>query len=474
MLVAFTGGLTEEQESFVKSALDLSFGEGVVEVSSYSLSDIDLVKELRLRVNDPSVVSVYLGNFSDIAPLEKTRGILEKSGKFFEVESTSSLVDYLNSTYSLSLEYVEKLEEVIEIVPSVSVEDTSKFDALLKAKDETIRNLQLQLKELREPEYVPFNGDMFKDFGDISSYKSKIIDLESKLAVAESYNTVPSEELEALKKENSILELSNKEQKTEISNLESLVADLRRQKEHQAKDITDLNRKLISLQDNSTSYKEEDKFTLPNSLKEVVWGTLWNSLSGKFKNITFVFSGSGDSVRESYIHSQKLLSRGGIFYDLSNQVLADYRFSVKNGKDLNVWYDDSLSNIKNYFSKGKSDGILVLANYRGSFNEFGLFNVNLFERLSYLDSLGINVVVYGGDISSYFVRNLMSSALYSASVQVISRSVGTSARSMLFSSKLVGGASQAEYILVGKSDIMIDKLIRVAHSSGFKWRFEDE
>ena len=121
-LVVITGGLSKEQLSFIEEAVDQSFGSGVVTIKEYSLEDISLVKELRLGIKDSSVISVYLGGISGVTALEKSRSMLEGSGKFLEVLSTESLVSYLNSQYGVSLEYTPE-------VSTIPVEESPKAEA---------------------------------------------------------------------------------------------------------------------------------------------------------------------------------------------------------------------------------------------------------------------------------------------------------------------------------------------------------
>jgi len=247
--------------------------------------------------------------------------------------------------------------------------------------------------------------------------------------------------------------------------------------EDERRNVNTLNKRLISGGSMEPQVIEkEDSFDLPQSLEQQVWGSLWDSSRIGFKNITFLFAGTGDSHREAYLYAEKKLSstpRGGIFYDLSTESVADYRFGVRRGHEVSKWYKDSNENLKSYLSKTKYPDVYVLGTFRGSLNEMSHFTLDLYSRLSYLDSLNVSVVVYGGDISSYFGRNLMSSALYGSRVEVVCRSLGTSARSMYFHSQLVGGSSKARYYLVGNLDDMSRKVFKVARRDGFSWEVLD-
>lgn len=558
-LVVITGGLSREQLSFIEEAVDQSFGTGVVTIKEYSLDDISLVKELRLGIKDSSVISVYLGSFSSVKALEKSRSMLENSGKFLEVLSTEALVEYLNKEYGVSIEYTPEpsTEVVVETAPSIDVEEIkSQYQRLLEAKDETIHAIELQIAEQKEyyekllsgiaesnkdsqvsdedlselQEQVSsltsekeslsetveslkqdlkdvreqkselsskFNSadalsrsqkglikelkgklaDAKSNQVDVTSYKERISELESELGTSKA--RVSDLQGSVGEKDSRITELEGIVDKKDsrIAELEAKVGRLTSDLEDERRNVNTLNKRLISGGSMEPQVIEkEDSFDLPQSLEQQVWGSLWDSSRIGFKNITFLFAGTGDSHREAYLYAEKKLSstpRGGIFYDLSTESVADYRFGVRRGHEVSKWYKDSNENLKSYLSKTKYPDIYVLGTFRGSLNEMSHFTLDLYSRLSYLDSLNVSVVVYGGDISSYFGRNLMSSALYGSRVEVVCRSLGTSARSMYFHSQLVGGSSKARYYLVGNLDDMSRKVFKVARRDGFSWEVLD-
>lgn len=564
-LVVITGGLSREQLSFIEEAVNQSFGAGVVTIKEYSLDDISLVKELRLGIKDSSVISVYLGSFSSVKALEKSRSMLENSGKFLEVLSTEALVEYLNKEYGVSIEYTPEpsTEVVVETASSVDAEEVESLKRLLRAKDGTIEALELQLEEQKnhyegiltgiaesnkdsqvsdeevsdlqqqvssltsdneslsktnenlehDLEIIKgqkselsskFNSadalsrsqkDLIKELKgkladaksnqvDVTSYKERISELESELGTSKArvsdLNTKVSDLQGSVSEKNSrITELEGIVDKKDsrIAELEAKVGRLTSDLEDERRNVNTLNKRLISGGSMEPQVIEkEDSFDLPQSLEQQVWGSLWDSSRVGFKNITFLFAGTGDSHREAYLYAEKKMSstpRGGIFYDLSTESVADYRFGVKRGHEVSKWYKDSNENLKSYLSKTKYPDVYVLGTFRGSLNEMSHFTLDLYSRLSYLDSLNVSVVVYGGDISSYFGRNLMSSALYGSRVEVVCRSLGTSARSMYFHSQLVGGSSKARYYLVGNLDDMSRKVFKVARRDGFSWEVLD-
>jgi hypothetical protein len=558
-LVVITGGLSREQLSFIEEAVNQSFGTGVVTIKEYSLDDISLVKELRLGIKDSSVISVYLGSFSSVKALEKSRSMLENSGKFLEVLSTEALVEYLNKEYGVSIEYTPEpsTEVVVETAPSIDVEEIkSQYQRLLEAKDETIHAIELQIAEQKEYYEKLLSGiaesneesqisdeeltdlqqqvssltadnealakanknlehdievikeqksELSSKFNsadalsrsqkglikelkgklayaksnqvDVTSYKERISELESELGTSKA--RVSDLQGSVGEKDSRITELEGIVDKKDsrIAELEAKVGRLTSDLEDERRNVNTLNKRLISGGSMEPQVIEkENSFDLPQNLEQQVWGSLWDSSRVGFKNITFLFAGTGDSHREAYLYAEKKLSstpRGGIFYDLSTESVADYRFGVRRGHEVSKWYKDSNENLKSYLSKTKYPDVYVLGTFRGSLNEMSHFTLDLYSRLSYLDSLNVSVVVYGGDISSYFGRNLMSSALYGSRVEVVCRSLGTSARSMYFHSQLVGGSSKARYYLVGNLDDMSRKVFKVARRDGFSWEVLD-
>lgn len=559
-LVVITGGLSREQLSFIEEAVNQSFGTGVVTIKEYSLDDISLVKELRLGIKDSSVISVYLGSFSSVKALEKSRSMLENSGKFLEVLSTEALVEYLNKEYGVSLEYTPEPSievVVVDTAPNTDVEEIKfHYQRLLEAKDETIHAIELQIAEQKEYYEKLLSGiaesneesqisdedvselqqqissltadnealaktnknlkydievikgqkselsskfssadalsrsqkeliaelrgklaDAKSNQVDVTSYKERISELESELGTSKA--RVSDLQGSVGEKDSRITELEGIVDKKDsrIAELEAKVGRLTSDLEDERRNVNTLNKRLISGGSMKPQVIEkEDSFDLPQSLEQQVWGSLWDSSRVGFKNITFLFAGTGDSHREAYLYAEKKLSstpRGGIFYDLSTESVADYRFGVRRGHEVSKWYRDSNENLKSYLSKTKYPDVYVLGTFRGSLNEMSHFTLDLYSRLSYLDSLNVSVVVYGGDISSYFGRNLMSSALYGSRVEVVCRSLGTSARSMYFHSQLVGGSSKARYYLVGNLDDMSRKVFKVARRDGFSWEVLD-
>lgn len=555
-LTIIVSGLNTQEVSFIKDASSLFWGEDLVEVKEYELTDLNLVKDLRLQIKDTSLVGVFLADFSNVPALQSTRSILESESKFFEVKSTKGLVDYLNTNLGSNIEYKEEAENNSNSV-SVVASPTNSFDESyylrqLESKDGTIRNLESQLEEyklqfsgasvdddfgieieledgssdntelLQQVEYLKGEVDRLNtrlnesidrvnaQTGLVNAKNVKIAELESQLArkqrgisqeeldaklnelrsnlesqFALERTNLEKAHLSALSEKNSKINELNSELSTLKSNspniddikydYEQRISKLNEQLESEKRNVIELNRELLKGGSSSEESPYEDWGVQPvSSFFEVVTGDLFTGLS-PLKNTEFVFAGSGDSLREAYIHAENLLTQagGGIILDLSTESSLDYRFGIKRGHEVSPWFSDEPSNIKKYLSKTKHGNIYAMGTFKGSFNELYLASANLRSYLKYLDSLGTKVIIFGGSISSFMGRKLCSSALPFASVQVVCRSLGTSVRSMFFNSKAILGGIKATYLLMGKVDEMSQKVSSLAKKEGYDWRFLD-
>lgn len=614
-------GLNEEEVSFIRDASSLFWGKGVVDIKEYQLSDINLVKDLRLQIKDTSLVGVFLAEFSKIPSLEATRSILTSESKFFEVKSTKSLVDYLNSTFGTSFSYVDSNKIGVSESKDVGKSDFDEAyykkqledrDRQLRAKEGTIRNLEAQLEAQRlsaiqdevlpdgidylievetdssddlvveeTPEYrallekvTQLESSVCSSKDDVNRLTSEVNRLKEELSVANQNASnqaglarskdiliadlrnqltnkaegISEEELEirlrdcrlevtnALNSEKSRLENSYRTQlgdkdsqisklqqdlvdvrqlkdgvateyefklgakDQEIENLRSQLKDakaeveknkfhehseydykqqlsrLREDLEKEKRNVVELNRKMISGNFSEVvGVSLEDWNVQPvSTFFEVVTGDLFTGLVS-LKNVEFVFAGSGDSLREGYLLAESMLTRagGGVILDLSAESTLDYRFGIRKGHEMSNWLNDEPANIKKYLSKTKHKNIFALGTFKGTFNDLYLAGTNLVPYLQYLDSLGTKVVIFGGTTSSFMGRKLCSSALQVGRVSVVCRSLGTSARTMLFNSKSLFGSTKASYYLSGKLDHMSKLVLSKAKKDGFDWRLLD-
>ena len=614
-------GLNEEEVSFIRDASSLFWGEGVVDIKEYQLSDINLVKDLRLQIKDTSLVGVFLAEFSKIPSLEATRSILTSESKFFEVQSTKSLVDYLNSTFGTSFSYKEESEVGVSDTGSVGKSDFDEAyykqqledrDRQLRAKEGTIRNLEAQLEAQRlsaiqdevladgidygiEIETEPLDGVVVEETPEYKALLEKVTQLESSVGSGKDEVNRLTSEVNRLKEELSVANQNASNQAGLARSKDALIKDLRNQLSKKAKGISEeeLEIRLRDCRLEVTNALNSEKFQLETSLRnrlsdkdseisklqqdlidvhqlkdgvateyefklgakdqeieklrsqlkdakaeveknkfhehseydykqqisrlredlekekrnvvelnrkmisgnfsevvgvspedwnvqpvstffEVVTGDLFTGLVS-LKNVEFIFAGSGDSLREGYLLAESMLTRtgGGVILDLSTESTLDYRFGIRKGHEMSNWLNDEPSNIKKYLSKTKHKNIFALGTFKGTFNDLYLAGINLVPYLQYLDSLGTKVVIFGGTTSSFMGRKLCSSALQVGRVSVVCRSLGTSARTMLFNSKSLFGSTKASYYLSGKLDDMSKLVLNKAKKDGFDWRLLD-
>ena len=281
-------GLTEEEVSYIRDASSLFWGDGVVDIKEYQLSDINLVKDLRLNIKDTSLVGVFLANFSNVPSLEATRSILTSESKFFEVQSTKSLVDYLNSTFGTSIVYT--LNEGVGSA-EVSGSGSSGFDEAyykqqLEAKEGTIRNLEAQLKGYRLSaiqdevladgiDYgIEIETDSVEDIvvEETPEYKAlleKVTQLESNMgSKGEDINRLTTEN-ERLKTELSVANQNASNQAGLARSKDVLIEDLRSQLSNKAKGISEeeLEIRLRDCRLEVTNALNSEKFELENSLR---------------------------------------------------------------------------------------------------------------------------------------------------------------------------------------------------------------
>ena len=368
-------------------------------------------------------------------------GSSEDSARVAELEELVSSLK--NEKFSLESRISQLSEEVSE-----GKEKYSKESGYSRSLEKKVEELEEKLSDGISKEDVAkridsavasISSEKFRLEQEVSSYKAKAVELSKQL--------------------------------TEAQKLQKTVASLDTQLAKERSNVVELNRKL--LQSNySGTVNQQEVINIPTSLMQPVVGSLINRQT-KFKNIRFLFAGSGDSHREAYLYAEKVLTEnvnGGIFYDLSTESVADYRFGVKRGHEVGSWYSDSYDSLKKYLSHTKYSNVYVLGTFKGSVNELFTYSLDLYSRLEYLDSLGVSVVIYGGDISSYFSRDLFSSVSNLGLVDVVCRSLGTSARSMYYNSKMVSGSKSAVYYLSGKVDEMSSKVAKIAIEEGYDWR----
>ena len=187
MLRVLTGGLPVSARDLLSRAMEEAMGSGVVEFVEVDRGN--LRSSVRLSTRDSSVALVVLDGESADYCKDIENG-LYSSDKFYRYSGDVDLVKFLNSRYSLSMEVPEDLE-----IP----EYAEKIDP------DVVEQLQSQLKSRNQV---------------ISSYQAQIRELTARLE-DESFDSVPSEELENLQEELSEVSEKNKALRETISSMES-------------------------------------------------------------------------------------------------------------------------------------------------------------------------------------------------------------------------------------------------------------
>ena len=344
--------------------------------------------------------------------------------------------------------------EVTNNLNSEKFELENSLRTQLNDKDSELVKLQQELEDMRQSKTGLATDYEFK----LGAKDQEIVNLRSEL-----------EQAKAEADKNKFHEHSEYDYKQQISRLRE---DLEKEK----RNVVELNRKMISGNFSEVvGVSPEDWNVQPvSTFFEVVTGDLFTGLVS-LKNVEFVFAGSGDSLREGYLLAENMLVQagGGVILDLSTDSTLDYRFGIRKGHEMSNWLNDEPSNINKYLSKTKHKNIFALGTFKGTFNDLYLAGTNLVPYLQYLDSLGTKVVIFGGTTSSFMGRKLCSSALQVGRVSVVCRSLGTSARTMLFNSKALFGGTKANYYLSGKLDDMSKLVLSKAKKDGFDWRLLD-
>lgn len=450
----------------------------IVETSDSNYESIILEKDSLIQeLTDSKTIleDEILGLRSSLSQLSEDKQYLEDLAKQNEelIAENSDLTSQ-NETLQSRVSYLEQEKSII----------SNKFSAesgIVRSQRQTISSLKEELeltKSLIDSDELDTlkskNEELTKELSSsksiIEGKDSEIQTLTSRVSELElNYSRLEELRLELESKDEQIANLRRKVTALENENLNSssrevleerirsLTVELKTEKEN----VMSLNKMLLKGENLTPEVKESSK-----SLKDPIPQTLWG-IANPFRNISFLFAGSGDSLREAYIYGYNTLKSSGqsLFLELVTESSVDYRFQVHKLKDSTPWLETG-ENLRDATSKGKN-GIFVVTSCATTCNEEALLSLDLLSRLQEVDSLGLPVIVFGGSISSHFARVLMSSGLISSSVSVVCRNLGTSLRTMLYSAELVSNSISARYYVMGKSNEMSNKVIKTMQKRGY-------
>lgn len=148
MLKVETAGLPIPAKDLIASAIEQSFGTGVVDM--VELSKDNLRHKVRLSSRDLEVVLVVLDGVSTDLCRDIENG-LYRSDKFHTYTNDKDLVLFLNNKFNLDMEVPEDQETIVsssEESSGVDIEVVEQYENRLKNKDMEIANLQSRVQEL--------------------------------------------------------------------------------------------------------------------------------------------------------------------------------------------------------------------------------------------------------------------------------------------------------------------------------------
>lgn len=447
MLKAYTYKLSEEQLEVLQEAFSESYGEALVTLEE--LTKKNYKSKIKLSNRDSAVVGVFINqelNYED------------KDEKVLVVNTTNTLISYLNQILDLNIALKEEVKE--ETTPTVSARELE-LEQVIQAKEGIIANYKQIIEELREqlsdlensPVSIVDNSKYDKLKADYDNLKGILLKKEETLTkLNESYlalqervsnQNIVISSLEKESQENKVLQERIKSFEDSSINSES-VENLKKEIESITKDyeqsqntITLLNQDKLTLVEELNKLKvaqENSKDTLDwmtkagkaereleNFLKSP-FGELYtasesngvfflkNSLP-KFNNIKFLFTVNQGYEKEFYrmILGATVIDKnnGYIFVDAVNSSFADYVFEVTNVVNSMEWFDSG-GNVQQYFSNSRVNNLKVVIPTLGYLNDGFFLTVDWLKRLEELNSVGKPVIIYGGTLSTMVGKYLFS------------------------------------------------------------------
>lgn len=447
MLKAYTYKLSEKQLKVLQEAFSESYGEALVTLEE--LTEKNYKSKIRLSERDSAVVGVFISN---------SLGYTGKETKVLEVNSTNTLIFYLNSTLDLD----------IPLSVSDKASDNENYngrvpelESVIKAKEGIIQNYQTIIEELRgqlaelgessvnsfsdaeyaswKQEYNTLKEILLKKEESLANLNKGYLELQDRVS---SQNTLITslegevEENKDLKKKIQSLENTLKNQEK----IEDLKEELNIVKEDLSKSLDTievLNKEKLSLKEEVTSLREAQKTSgdtlewmskagkaereLENFLKSP-FGELYSASESngvfflkntlpKYNNIKFLFTVNQGYEKEFYrlILGTTVIDKnnGYLFVDAVNSSFADYVFEVNKVNNSMEWFENGGS-IEEYWSDSRISNLKVVIPTLGYLNDGFFLTVDWEKRLEELNNIGKPVLVYGGTLSTMVGKYLFS------------------------------------------------------------------
>jgi len=322
---ALISGVSLEAKQILTSALNIAFGDGVVEL--VELNKDNLRQRVHLSTKGNGAVETVLVVLDSVSldVCKDMQGRLEDSNKFHLFSNEVSLVEFLNYKYNLSLEYKEDDLNVEAEDVSEYIEKIDRLERRLLDKEDIIENLTCQVKEYES--YLECETVSCSNIDDtvVEELKAEVLRLKSNTS---DINSEHYQKLEILENERDSLKISlqnlEKSKESLLVDYSSISAEL---KDFQVK---------YSTQSGLLKSKEREISTLKNEILE---------LSSKIENLNCDasrFLGLKEQIvnltRDLEVKTAELLNKESEVKSLENQLST---FSENNNQN-----SDLVNNLK--------------------------------------------------------------------------------------------------------------------------------
>lgn len=275
----------KETNEIIDEALNQAYGEGVIEV--IQLNENNLRQRIRLATKGGGMVETVLIilDSDSFALCKDWEDVLKNDQRFHLFESNGNLVDFLNKSLKLQLEWVDEEPEKVE--PELNEEARSsleEYERKINAYIARETSLVSQIKELEERlEMGGYNEDSSEekpiepvvDNKEIEALKSEIVELKNEREGL-------SKELENLEKSKNILATNLKSVSDELSDFKVKYSTQSGLVNSKDREIESLKGKIEAL--SSRLVKQELSESGENALKEEL-ASLKKDLASKDKDL---------------------------------------------------------------------------------------------------------------------------------------------------------------------------------------------
>ena len=392
-------------------------------------------------------LSTSESNVEDLkTQIENLKTQIETQKEIFQGKLTN-LQEERNLYFNKYKNLEDKQESDESLKLSISDKDTqieSLKQELEEAKNKVtlFEELQNKVTSLNE-DISNLNFDLESKNNEVELLRAEKQDLENKL------NNVDLSETDELKNTIQNLEKSNETLSQDNSNLR--------------RDITELNRRLLSS-------GSEGTLDISANFRKILEGV---SLDTKYYRIfsmpsytdklEFVFAGSHKSLSFMYKMVEEKIKASGentLVVDLSAETYLDYYFSMSKVTNVANYLDGKrlASNFKEMFVGSSTLRAMGTAWAWGGYNNFAMYDFEWSSILEDYLSLGFKVIVIGGSLGDSFSRSLLASVSGVFDPTIYTESFSLALRSAMYNLGIVGGSITSK-IVSGKPKSSISKAI---------------